>query len=71
MAAINSSFSRVSNNLARCLHNTPHPDSILGAPVCGDGIVQRDEVCDCGGPQVCVSELKYSIIIGMVLTCPC
>ena len=56
MAAINSAFSRVSNNLARCLINTPSLDRILGVPVCGDGIVQGDEVCDCGGPQVCVSE---------------
>ena len=54
MSTINSAFSRVSNNLARCLHNTPHPDDILGAPVCGDGIVQGDEVCDCGAAQVCV-----------------
>ena len=45
-------FSRVSDSLAKCLHNTPNLDDILGAPVCGDGIVQRDEVCDCGGPQV-------------------
>ena len=44
------------NNLARCLNNTPSLDSILGAPVCGDGIVEGDEVCDCGGQQVCVSE---------------
>ena len=57
MAAINSAFSRASDNLAMCLHNIPHPDNILGAPVCGDGIVEGDEVCDCGGPQVGVSEL--------------
>ena len=54
-------FSRVSDNLARCLHNIPHPDDILGAPVCGDGIVQGDEVCDCGSPQVCVSESQKTV----------
>ena len=51
---INEVFSRLSNNLARCLHNTP--DDILGDPVCGDGIVQDDEVCDCGSPQVSVQD---------------
>ena len=54
VSTINSAFSRVSDNLARCLHNRPHPDDILGAPVCGDGILQGDEMCDCGSPQVCV-----------------
>ena len=56
MNAITSAFSRTSGNLARCLHNIPSPDSILGTPVCGDGIIQGNEVCDCGYPQVCVSE---------------
>ena len=63
VAAINSVFSRVSNSLAWCLHNIPHPDNILGDAVCGDGIVQGDEVCDCGGPQVGISEWFMSISV--------
>ena len=63
MATINSAFSRVSNNLARCLYNTPSPDTILGSSMCGDGIVQGDEVCDCGQPQVCVYRDDTSIHI--------
>ena len=65
MAAINSSFSRVLDNLARCLHNIPHPDDILEVTICGDGIVQGDEVCDCGGPQVCISELYGDVLISL------
>ena len=38
------------NNLARCLHNMPN-DTLVD-PECGDGIVQGDEVCDCGTVQV-------------------
>ena len=61
VAAINSAFSRATGNLARCLHNIPSPDSILGTPVCGDGILQGDEMCDCGYPQVCVSESQKTL----------
>ena len=50
MDTISRVFGRVDNNLARCLHNVP--EYSLGDPVCGDGIVQGDEVCDCGTPQV-------------------
>ena len=49
-ATLNDVLTRPLNNLGRCLHNVPV--DTLGDPVCGDGIVQGDEVCDCGTPQV-------------------
>ena len=50
MDTINDALTRASNNLARCLHNVPEdPD---GIPVCGDYIIQGEEECDCGSPQV-------------------
>jgi hypothetical protein len=47
--SINTMNSRI-GGYAHCITNTP--EDILGDPVCGDGIVQGDEVCDCGTPQV-------------------
>ena len=36
--------------LDRCLGN--EPTMTVGDPVCGNGIRERDEVCDCGSIQV-------------------
>ncbi|XP_063802708.1 disintegrin and metalloproteinase domain-containing protein 15 isoform X3 [Pseudophryne corroboree] len=36
-----------------CLFNVPKPDSIFGAPICGNLVVEKGEQCDCGLVQDC------------------
>ena len=38
-------------NTGRCLSNVPTVS--VGDPVCGNGIREGNEVCDCGSPQEC------------------
>ena len=38
-------------NLDRCLFN--EPPTVVGDIVCGNGILQAGEACDCGSPTVC------------------
>ena len=67
MNSINNALTRASNNLARCLHNAPEdPDA---NPVCGDCVIQGEEECDCGSPQVRVyqSDIVVHIVIQVLL----
>lgn len=38
-------------NYDRCLGN--EPQTTVGDPVCGNGIRENEEICDCGSLQVC------------------
>ena len=49
----------VNYNLDRCLLNVPYT-SVMGQH-CGDGILEGDEECDCGGVSVSLSACQLSM----------
>ena len=43
-------------NLGVCLTNDPAVT--VGTPVCGNGILEGNEICDCGKPAVCHEKIE-------------
>jgi len=40
------------NGGGNCLRNPPKPSNVYKEPVCGNNVVDNNEECDCGKPQV-------------------
>ena len=59
-SSLHNALTRRINRLGRCLGN--EPITTVGNPVCGNGIRERNEICDCGTPQVRATELLSMII---------
>ena len=58
-SGLSSALTRSIKPLGRCLEN--EPVTTVGNPVCGNGIRERNEICDCGTPQVRETELLIII----------
>jgi hypothetical protein len=52
-----------------CLFNVP--DIVVGDPVCGNGIVEENEACDCGSPTECTNPCCNAITCQPVTGAEC
>ncbi|XP_040831643.1 disintegrin and metalloproteinase domain-containing protein 21-like [Ochotona curzoniae] len=46
-------FMNTSSQQGSCLHDIPRPEKVFLLKRCGNGIVERDEECDCGSIKQC------------------
>ncbi|XP_053457267.1 disintegrin and metalloproteinase domain-containing protein 21 [Nycticebus coucang] len=46
-------FMRTTFGQGSCLHNSPRPEELFMLERCGNGMVEREEECDCGSIQQC------------------
>ncbi|XP_045410676.1 disintegrin and metalloproteinase domain-containing protein 21 [Lemur catta] len=46
-------FMKTTLNQGSCLHNFPRPEEVFMLKRCGNGVVEREEECDCGSVQQC------------------
>lgn len=49
----------VLNGGGNCLRNPPKTSNVYKEPVCGNNVIDNDEECDCGKPQV----MKFSRVL--------
>lgn len=57
---LNEGFAYLSLN--RCLTN--EPAMTVGDPACGNAILEGDELCDCGSPEVSSGGATVPILVG-------
>lgn len=56
----------VLNGGGNCLRNPPKTSNVYKEPVCGNNVIDNDEECDCGKPQV-MKFSRYLCVISYLL----
>lgn len=54
------------NGGGNCLRNPPKTSNIYKEPVCGNNVVDNNEECDCGKPQV-MNEIQLDTCIYYII----